>query len=276
MKFLPPHFLPPQFLSLMLLLLGLSLAPHLHAAAADGAGLYPGLGALTERFPQGSIQTPERAEQALDDVGEARAQVNANHAQQAQLCYRKFFSTRCLEKLKESQRLTLNALQAIEVEANAYQRRKRAEDRDALIAERRAEEEAQAPLRLQQEREREEAAARKVAEHERRAEQDRLDAQRRSAKEQQAYQREALPPPTPPAAPSSHSRNPLPDALDPRVKAHQDKRGKAQAEEDARVPERAENIRKYQEKVEKSEERQRLLQQRKAEKEQQRLEKSAR
>ena len=227
--------------------------------------------ALAERYPAGSIATPEQAAQALEEVGREQARVRARFEREEQACYGKFFATSCRDKAKEERRLSENRLRAIEVEAQAFQRRYRAEERDRALAARRAEEEAEAPERLERQREREAAAARKAADRERRAEEDR--AQEAQAAERAQHDRRDLEK----EAGARKAKAPAPRAagVDPRVERHEEKRREAEAREARDAAKRMENIADYERKQKAAAERQRKLEERRARKEAERAAKEA-
>ena len=73
-------------------------------ARADG-GLTPE--GLAAKYPSGSIQTQESAEQALREVDQQRAAVEQKFATEQYDCYSQFFATKCLDAAKEERRVAL-------------------------------------------------------------------------------------------------------------------------------------------------------------------------
>lgn len=114
----------------------LALACHV-AAAQDGTLTPEGLAA---KYPSGSIQTSEMADQALKDVDAQRAAVEQKYAGEQHVCYSKFFATSCLDAAKESRRIALGQIRKVEVDANAFIRSARVAQRDHDLAEKRARE----------------------------------------------------------------------------------------------------------------------------------------
>jgi hypothetical protein len=105
------------------------------AARADGELTPEGLAA---KYPSGSIQTQESAEQALREVDQQRAGVEQKFATQQHDCYAKFFATKCLDAAKEERRVSLAQIRKVEVDANSYIRAERVVQRDRNLAEKRA------------------------------------------------------------------------------------------------------------------------------------------
>lgn len=90
-------------------------------------------------YPAGSIQSEEAASAALETVTEARSNIEARFAADQRTCYPKFFTTSCLNKAAERRRLDLLLVRPLEIEANAYTRRAKVEERDRRLAEKAAE-----------------------------------------------------------------------------------------------------------------------------------------
>lgn len=60
--------------------------------------------AILERYPSGSIQTVERANQALEDVKRERDVVQESFLDNKDDCLQRFFVSSCLNKAKEVKR----------------------------------------------------------------------------------------------------------------------------------------------------------------------------
>jgi colicin import membrane protein len=105
---------------------------------------------LKERYPTDSIQSQEAASAALADVQDARDKIEARYAADQHACYPKFFTTSCLDKVTERRRLDLAEIRPIEVEANAYLRKAKVVERDRKLAEKAAQNEADAAERAKQ------------------------------------------------------------------------------------------------------------------------------
>ncbi|MBV8634453.1 MAG: hypothetical protein JO002_08195 [Burkholderiaceae bacterium] len=104
--------------------------------------------ALAAKYPSGSIQTQETAEQALREVDQQRGAVEQKFADQQHDCYSRFFATKCLDAAKEERRVSLAQIRKVEVDANAYIRAARVVERDRNLAEKRARDAANPPKPL--------------------------------------------------------------------------------------------------------------------------------
>ncbi len=106
--------------------------------------------ALNARYPAGSIDTVEQAINALADVNLQRNHASEDFLAAKDVCLHKFFVSSCLDKAKERQRKILKVIRDIEVEANAYLRKEKADERDRNVAERmrRAESEEFSPNKI--------------------------------------------------------------------------------------------------------------------------------
>jgi colicin import membrane protein len=133
-----------------------SLLLSLHAVAQTSAVEAPAdpadysVAPLLERYPADSIQSPDAAKDALKEVDAAREHIDERYALEQRACYPKFFTTACLDKVTERRRKDLAAVRPIEVEANAYLRKAKVVERDRKLAEKAAENEADAAQRAQQ------------------------------------------------------------------------------------------------------------------------------
>ena len=87
------------------------------------------------------------AERKLAGAIARRKAIEAEFAASEQVCYSKFFVNSCLEKAKEKRREALAVVRSIEVEAELYKRRDKADARDRALAETQKEFEADAAQR---------------------------------------------------------------------------------------------------------------------------------
>ncbi|WP_293781363.1 hypothetical protein [uncultured Oxalicibacterium sp.] len=186
---------------------------------------------VVQRYPAGSIQSGDRANQAIKDVEQSRLRVEARFEAQQQACYPKFFTTSCLNKVTEQRRVDLMAIRPIELEANSYIRHARVAERD-----RRLEESAKA--REARNAERSSVPVPEINDMPR--QQQGLSDAQRAARAQEHAEKNA-------------------------ERAERERQRKASEESDAR--QRARNVERYEEKVRESEERQREVAKRKAENE---------
>ena len=120
------RILPHQSI-LLVLLLTLSLA-RVHAQDVSHS--------LAERYASGSIDTSDIAKAALDDVIDARVEIDRMYSAQRIACYDRFFASSCMNDVREKQRAALSKIRKIEVEANAFLRKEKAAERDRALAER--------------------------------------------------------------------------------------------------------------------------------------------
>ncbi len=88
---------------------------------------------LTTRYPLKSLTTVETANKAVADVANAQAEVEARDLEQRRACYQKFFVNHCLDNAKEQRRLALKAIRLVDIAANAFLRRERADERDRVL-----------------------------------------------------------------------------------------------------------------------------------------------
>lgn len=90
---------------------------------------------IAARYHEGSIQSVETADRALEEVSAARKALNPRFTVEEQACYDRFFTNRCLDDVEERERLARQRLQRVEVEANAFKRREKVARRDARLEE---------------------------------------------------------------------------------------------------------------------------------------------
>ncbi|HEV7816983.1 MAG TPA: hypothetical protein VGP06_18035 [Janthinobacterium sp.] len=82
-----------------------------------------------------ATRSDEEADAKLADVKARRAAVEAKYIDDERACYDKFFATNCIDKIKETRRVTLAGLRAIEVEASHFKRAYAVEKRDQALLE---------------------------------------------------------------------------------------------------------------------------------------------
>lgn len=193
--------------------------------------------ALVARYPAGSIDSVEKAQQVLQETANQRAAIERQYTAEEAECAQKFFVNACADAAKERRRSALKQVRPIEIEADTFQRKARVIERDKALADRAAQEEQEKPERLKQQQENEAAAAQRAASK---------------------------------AAEAKPERAPVPDK---RSAQHDAKVRQLQAEEVANAQKRAENIANYNAKVKEAQEHQREVAARKREKENERAEK---
>lgn len=95
--------------------------------------------------PVAVTTTKEDAARKLALVKVERARAEARFVAGEQRCYNSFFTNNCLDKVREEHRAALANVRAIEIEAEHFQRKTRADERDAaLVASQRQFDEEQA------------------------------------------------------------------------------------------------------------------------------------
>jgi len=199
---------------------------------------------LAMHYPAGSISTNDNAEQALAEAALERNAVEQRYALEQEDCYSHFFATACMEDAKERRRKALAEVRAVEVEANEFKRKARVVERDRALAERLADSDA------------------KRAENEKRMQ---------NAGSTSSQKQEVNVLSTAAAQASSHSSM----YASPRVVRQAVKMQRIQAEESANAAKRTENVAAYEKKQREAQERQKAVENRKAEKERERLRKQA-
>ena len=217
----------------------LALLPFAAAAAEKAYGT-PGQPTFDQRYPAGSIQTVESADSILIEADKERQVINDQYIDDQRACYHRFFVSSCLEDAKERNRVAVKQVRDVEVEANAYKRQAKADDRDKSLAEQHANDEKEAARRAQDQKEKAAASQRKIEES--------------MAKQKQVADRESQ----------------AEGQADLRVKAHEAQVRKTQAEEAAKAPQRAANEQAYKEKVKQAEAHRKEVEAKKAEKERER------
>ncbi|MBC7416454.1 MAG: hypothetical protein H7327_16145 [Herminiimonas sp.] len=91
-----------------------------------------------------AIDSVERADDVIRDGARQRAAVAARYAKDQQACSTAFFMTRCLDAAREHRRAELARLRTPEIEANAFKRRARVIERDRALDEKRLKSEQEA------------------------------------------------------------------------------------------------------------------------------------
>lgn len=122
------------FISQRLRMCALAILFVCQPLAAAQPDVQPGA-VLAQRYPAGSIGSLATAEQALEAVSKARAEIERVHAAEQRSCYPTFFTTSCLDKAAERRRQGLAILRPIEIEAEIFRRRARVIERDRELAE---------------------------------------------------------------------------------------------------------------------------------------------
>jgi hypothetical protein len=92
--------------------------------------------ALLADFPPLSIDSVERAEEAIRRLPEVNEQLTRRYSREKTECYERFFVASCLSDLRTRERRAFKAVNRVEVEAKAFLRRERAAERDRAVAER--------------------------------------------------------------------------------------------------------------------------------------------
>ncbi|MGI4848602.1 MAG: hypothetical protein ACRYGK_10780 [Janthinobacterium lividum] len=239
-------------------------------SAAMAVALPESITALVARYPAGSIDSNGSADAALAQVNAERLQAQGRYAAAEQVCYGKFFATRCLDVAKEQRRESLVLLRNIEVQANATKRRLRADERDAALEKQRQAEVADAPRRASEEQANRAAAVTKAQARAKRLASDTADAQKRAERDEAALARRAAK-----TTSSGASAGSTAVVTDLRAQSHLERQEKANAAEAANAGKRADNVKAFEEKQTAALARQKEVAEKKALKEKQRQEKEA-
>lgn len=91
---------------------------------------------LVERYPAKSIASVQQADMALVEIKPVREQIERIFADEKAECYQRFLVSSCLADAKEKRRLSMHAVRRVEVEAKAFLRKDKADERDRAVAER--------------------------------------------------------------------------------------------------------------------------------------------
>ena len=107
--------------------------------------------ALVKRYPPQSIVSVELADEALKAVKKGRQQANEIFKREEAACYKTFFANRCVDQAKARRRNALLAIRPIQVEAERYKRHRKVVKRDSALEKRQAEKMSEAELAEKQE-----------------------------------------------------------------------------------------------------------------------------
>ncbi len=94
--------------------------------------------ALHALYADQSITSVERANAALKDVVPARVLIERRSANEEAECYEHFIVSSCLSEVRAKRRKSMAVIRKVEVEANAFLRKEKADGRDKAVAERQA------------------------------------------------------------------------------------------------------------------------------------------
>lgn len=191
--------------------------------------------ALANHVP-GSIHSVDEADQLLQQVAQQRQQIEVQNAIRQNACYDRFFVSACLAKVGEQHRVALSLANQVEIDANVYKRRAKVEERDQNLEAQRRLDIQDREDRARQQAAREASSAEKMRQHEQ-------DAKSAAQREQQ-----------------------FEGAAQQRVIEHQLREQRRAAGEAAAAAQRAENVRKFNQKGLDAAKRQQAVAQKKAEK----------
>ncbi len=105
----------------------------------------PEPGSLRERYPVSSIDSAERADAALSETNGAKGHVELEYRNQARDCMKTFTVNACLDGARALQRKRLAEIGSVELEANRFKRRDKADQLEADRRKREADRAANAP-----------------------------------------------------------------------------------------------------------------------------------
>ena len=118
----------PLFLSLPALLAALWVTSAVAGPEAE----------LVARYPAKSIASVPQADKALEEVKPVRELIERLYADEQAACYERFLVSSCLVDAKDKRRKSMQAVRRVEVEAKAFLRKDKADERDRAVAERQA------------------------------------------------------------------------------------------------------------------------------------------
>jgi colicin import membrane protein len=190
-------------------------------------------GEWSTRYRSGTIVSVEAAERVLAEAKEERAAIDRRFAAEEHKCYADFFASSCVAEAKERRRVAHADVRKVEVDANAFLRQARVDERDRALAEKRA------------------AAGEKEAE--------RLKKEQEGRPPKTGKQQAIMEPAPAHAGPSNK-----------RIEQHEAKLRRIEEKERAAAQKRAENVAAYEKKARDAEERQRQVEAKKKEKERER------
>ena len=127
-------------------ILGLCLL-HPVAFAADNATLFPRVKALLAAYPAGSIDSVEKADEALSAVAAEKTLLEHDLLVELDDCVNKFFVTRCQDERKLLHIQNNSALKTLQIEADRFRRSERVRLRDEALVDREQRSIAKAPER---------------------------------------------------------------------------------------------------------------------------------
>jgi len=81
-----------------------------------------------------SISSVASADAALREISQQRTLIQAQHLKQEEACLPVFFTNSCLDNARENRRAALAKLRPVEIEANAFKRHAKVEERDRELA----------------------------------------------------------------------------------------------------------------------------------------------
>ncbi|WP_061539812.1 hypothetical protein [Collimonas fungivorans] len=177
---------------------------------------------LSARYPLETLTSVETANKALTDVADAKAEVEARDLEQRRACYQKFFVNHCLDIAKEQRRQAMKTIRPVDITANAFLRKDRADERDKALEVHDAAQPAEAAQKAQDQQAKELSNAEKVKQG--------------TAKEKEV---------------AANTRKHMGEA-DKRVADHNAKLQKAQQDEAAKASERAANVAAFERKAKES------------------------
>ncbi len=127
-----------------------SIVPFVFAALLATAGVARAdsatdVDALRQRFPAGSIDSVDRADAALAATNGAKVRVEKDYKDAARACIAKVLVNACVDEARSERRRRNGDIDAVELEANRFKRRDRADRAEADRTKREADRAASAP-----------------------------------------------------------------------------------------------------------------------------------
>ncbi len=120
---------------------------HAQTVSAQAPGKPPAVAGASASA--NTINSVERADEVIRDVARQRTAIAEQYRNDQQACATVFLMTRCLDAARERRRAALGNLREPEIEANAFKRRARVAERDQALEEKRLQSERAATAEQQ-------------------------------------------------------------------------------------------------------------------------------
>ena len=126
---------------------GLCLFSSVASAAAEDTDVFPRVKALLAAWPAGSIDSIEKANEALSAIESEKKLMERDLLAELDACVKKFLVTRCQDERKLLHLQNRSVLKSLQVEADRFRRTERVRLRDEALVDREQRSVAKAPQR---------------------------------------------------------------------------------------------------------------------------------